>query len=143
MPKTDTAANLMKSAQRSQTIMFFDGNCPLCSREVRHYKRLDRNRRIDWIDINQHMGLLDAFGVSHETAMRRLHVLTYDGRLVSGAHAFAAVWLELPYYYWLAKALYTIRAMRLLDVGYERFAQWRYRRRCQAGTCILSTNTDT
>ncbi|MFT6308343.1 MAG: putative DCC family thiol-disulfide oxidoreductase YuxK, partial [Halioglobus sp.] len=31
--------------------MFYDGACPLCSREVAHYRRIDTNNNVSWLDI--------------------------------------------------------------------------------------------
>ncbi len=124
---------------KPKTLMFYDGSRPLCAREVRHYQRLDQDDRLEWIDINQDQELLNAFGISYEVAMRRLHVLTRDGRLVDGAYAFAAVWSELPYYRLLAKLLYRTRALRGLDALYGKFAQWRYQRRCRTKACVFDT----
>lgn len=126
------------ASDRQKLVMFFDGSCPLCRREVRHYRRVDRSRRIEWIDINEDRTLLNAFGISYDDAMQRLHVLTRDGRMVGGAYAFAAVWLELPYYRWLAKFLYGTRTLPALDVLYGKFARWRYRQRCN-DECVTSS----
>jgi predicted DCC family thiol-disulfide oxidoreductase YuxK len=118
-----------------QTILFYDGGCPLCRREINHYQRLDRTGRVEWVDISRDTPLLQAFGIPLATAMARLHALTRDGRLVTGAYAFAAVWSELPYYRWLAKGLWALRLLGLLDRAYQRFADWRFRRRCRDGVC--------
>lgn len=118
-----------------KTIMFYDGGCPLCAREVAHYRRLDSRRRVEYVDINRDRAMLDALGVGLPTAQRRLHVLTRDGLLVDGAFAFAAVWRELPYYRRLADLLYAVRALPLLDRAYDAFASLRFRRRCPAGVC--------
>jgi predicted DCC family thiol-disulfide oxidoreductase YuxK len=118
-----------------KTILFYDGGCPLCSREVRHYRGLGRAKRLDYIDINGDRVLLDALGVSFLVAQRRLHVLTRNGLLLDGAFAFAAVWRELPYYRHLADALYKLRLLPALDRLYDRFAALRFRHRCPAGAC--------
>ncbi len=120
-----------------KTIMFFDGGCPLCSREVAHYRRLDKQQRIEWIDITKDMILLNAFGVSSNTAMERLHVLYRDGRLLTGAYAFAAIWSELAYYRLLAKFLRLPGCLTGLDNIYGFFARWRFRRRCRQGACAV------
>jgi len=120
-----------------RTIMFYDGGCPLCSREVNHYRRLDTANRIDWIDINQDQTLLWAFGIPFQTAMERLHVLYRDGRVLTGAYAFAAIWSELPYYHVLASLLRIRGALTILDKFYNRFARWRFIRRCQTGACSV------
>ena len=32
--------------------VFFDGNCPICSREIKVYKKLDKKGEISWYDIS-------------------------------------------------------------------------------------------
>jgi len=82
--------------------MYFDGSCPLCMRGVRHWQRLDWARRIEWVDLGASPGALATEGVDFAEAMATLHVRGRDGRLVSGARAFATLWAELPGYRWLA-----------------------------------------
>lgn len=118
-----------------QVLMFYDGGCPLCSREVSHYRRLDKAQRVGWIDITRDYGTLEAFNVPYRSAMERLHVLSRDGRLLTGAYGFAAVWSELPYYHLLSKLLRIPGALALLDKAYNGFARWRFRRRCSDVAC--------
>lgn len=125
-----------------KTIMFYEGGCPLCRREVRHYQRLDTAQRIQWVDISHDMNLLQAFGISFETAMGRLHVLYRDGRLLTGAYAFAALWSELPYYRVLSAILRFPGALTTLDKLYSSFARWRFQQRCREGTCELPPSSD-
>ena len=120
-----------------KAIMFYDGGCPLCRREIKHYRRLDSANRIDWIDISRDASLVQAMGVTLDTAMARLHVLHRDGWLATGAYAFAVVWSELPYYRWLARLLYGLGLLPLLERLYSRFARWRFQRRCREGVCAV------
>ena len=118
-----------------RTRMFYDGGCPLCRREVAHYRRLDRRGRIDWVDISQDPETLAALGVTLEQAMARLHVQDRQGRLLTGVPAFAAVWDELPGYRHLARLVRALGLVPALDWGYARFARRRYARRCAEGFC--------
>ena len=120
-----------------RTTMYYDGGCPLCRREVAHYRRLDRAGRVRWMDIACDSGEIDALGVPLQQAMARLHVRERSGRLVSGAWAFAAVWDELPHYHWLARLVRTLHLLPLIDVAYRRFADWRFQRRCAEGACAV------
>jgi len=116
-------------------IMFFDGGCPLCSREVAHYRRLDRERRIRWVDITREPAALEAHGIAYQDAMERLHVRDKDGRMLVGMPAFVALWRQLPGYRVLASVVTRLRLVGLLDRVYSAFAAWRYRRRCDGDLC--------
>lgn len=120
-----------------KTTMFFDGGCPLCRREVAHYRRLDRGDRIRWVDITSQPGTLSKYGIAYGTAMERLHALDEDGQIVSGVPAFVAVWRQLPGYRHLARVVEGLRLVPLLDWLYTRFASWRHKRRCRDGACGL------
>ena len=124
------------SSNRPQVTMFYDGGCPLCSREVAHYGRLDHEGRIQWLDIHANPGVVESIGVEYTEAMTRLHVRDRAGEIQTGVWAFAAIWDELPYYRWLARTLRFLRLLPALDLAYTRFARWRLRRRgCTAATC--------
>jgi predicted DCC family thiol-disulfide oxidoreductase YuxK len=124
----------MVSDQR-RPVLFFDGGCPLCRREIAHYRRLDRDSRVEWVDVNDQEARLTAFGIDPARAMARIHAVTRDGRVVSGVRAFVVVWRELPYYRGLALLERWPRLLRFLDRVYDRFAVWRLRRRCADGVC--------
>lgn len=128
------------SRPAARPVVFYDGGCSLCSREIAHYRTLDRGHRVAWIDINSGAHLLNALGLSREQAMRRLHVLDGDGVMRDGAAAFVALWRALPYYRVLAWVVDQTRAVGLLDAAYDRFAAWRYRRRQAEVVCFSSAN---
>ncbi len=79
--------------------MFHDGDCPLCSIEVAHYRRLDREGALQFVDATNPQAAraaLAAAGIDENTALKRLHVVRPDGQVVSGARAFVAIWRQLP-----------------------------------------------
>lgn len=78
--------------------VYHDGACPICSVEIGHYKKLAGAERIQFIDATS--ADADAFGdkLDREKALARFHARLADGRLVSGAEAFAALWQTLPRY---------------------------------------------
>ena len=110
--------------------VFFDGSCPLCSREIRHYRRLPGAEAIRWVDASRDPTSLAAAGLDRETAMRRLHARDGDGEWLIGVDAFLAIWRRLPRYRWLARFVGMRPVRRVTAWGYDRFADWRYRRRC-------------
>ena len=118
-----------------RTALYYDGSCPLCRREVDHYRRLDRQQRVRWVDISREPEALAPLGIGFVAAMRRLHATDEDGRLVSGAAAFLVIWRQLPGYRYLARAVTRLGLIPLLDWCYTGCAAWRFRRRCAAGVC--------
>jgi predicted DCC family thiol-disulfide oxidoreductase YuxK len=73
--------------------IWFDGSCPLCSREIMLMKRLDRRGAIDFIDV----AATDATDCPIDRAelLSRFHARE-NGVLLSGAAAFAAMWRTIP-----------------------------------------------
>ncbi|MCP5142762.1 MAG: DUF393 domain-containing protein [Chromatiales bacterium] len=122
--------------------VFFDGGCPLCSREIDHYRRIERRQPgaplIRWADITAGQDPLGQHGISLQEAMTLLHAIDTDGVRHVGAPAFVQIWSRLPYYHLLARTTTALRLTGLLDIAYRRFASWRYRRRAAAslGECV-------
>lgn len=116
-------------------VVFFDGGCPLCRREIAHYRRLDGQGRVAWVDIQAEPEVLAAHGLDLDTAMARFHVRDGAGRWQTGAWGFVAMWSGLPYYRALAALVRGLRLTPLLDAGYRVFARRRLASRCRDGVC--------
>lgn len=101
--------------------VFYDGSCPVCSREVGMYRRQRGAERLSWVDVSlAGAGDLPA-GLDPETAMSRFHIQTAQGQLQQGARAFAALWLQLPYFRWLGRLASLPLVSRLLEFLYSKF----------------------
>ena len=116
-------------------VVLFDGSCPLCSREIAHYRRLSGAASLDWVDIAARRADVEAYGIRVEDAMARFHVRDASGRWQTGAWGFALVWDYLPGYRILAQVVRGARLLPLIDRAYTLFARWRLRRRCDSGSC--------
>ena len=53
--------------------VFYDGDCPLCTREVRLLRRLDKRKRIRFVDIAAEGFAPASVGVAWEALMDRIH----------------------------------------------------------------------
>lgn len=73
--------------------IWYDGSCPLCSREIKLMKRLDRRGAIDFVDLAASDGA--DCPVDRAELLSRLHACE-NGVLLSGAGAFAAMWRAIP-----------------------------------------------
>ena len=115
--------------------VFYDGGCPLCRREIAHYRRIDSTESLCWVDAMTEPEALARHGLSLQQAMAELHVLDRDGRWQRGVDAFLVIWQQLPAYRWLAKLVTALGLRRPLGFAYRHFAAWRYRHRCESDSC--------
>jgi len=122
---------------RYKPVVFFDGGCPMCWREIDHYRRTDQNGSLLWVDITREPLRVRSYGLTVEQAMQRFHVLDGLGRWKTGVEAFLELWSHLRYYRWLASLLRALRLARPLEVIYRRWAGWRLRQRCKDMQCGL------
>src|SRR5687768_3837171 len=64
--------------------VFFDGECPLCRREIAMLRGLDRHGRIRFTDIASEPIDAVALGRTFEELMARIHARTRDGEWITG-----------------------------------------------------------
>jgi len=102
--------------------MFFDGDCPLCAKDVKWMQWLDRNKRVRWIDIASSGVSSEAYGISMQTFMDRLHARLPDGSWITGADAFRKVY-EAVGFRWLVAVTRWPGIRWLVDKGYDVFAK--------------------
>ena len=105
--------------------VFYDGECPLCDREISFYKRRKGSEVVNWIDVNSLAKDEIAPCFTKAQALSRLHVQTFDGRIVSGGEAFANVWAALPSFYLFGKLFQTRPFLWFLNGLYWFFLKFR------------------
>jgi len=105
--------------------VFYDGECPLCQREIAYYQRLTSTEPINWIDANENPSQLKAAGITKAEALARLHAVSTKGEIVSGVHAFHEIWKALPRFRLLAICLNFYPLQLLMGHLYEKFLHYR------------------
>lgn len=103
--------------------VWYDGGCPLCTREIALMRRLDRRGAIAFVDIADASGTCP---VDRAAALARFHA-SEGGRIVSGAAAFAAMWRAIPALRWLGLIAQWPPAERCLETAYLAFLKLRPR----------------
>ena len=103
--------------------VWFDGDCPLCRREIALLRRLDRQGAIVFTDVATGEGHCP---IDRAELLSRFHARE-DGRLVSGAEAFAAMWRAIPLLRPLGLAARNRAVLRVLEAAYLRFLKVRPR----------------
>ena len=110
------------SIQTSKSLtVFFDGSCPICSKEINFYKTRAGADELSWVDVSDEEVPIPIQTRSREELMARFHVLSSSGELVSGGAAFAELWASLPAFKIFGK-IFKLPILRyLIDVGYDIF----------------------
>jgi predicted DCC family thiol-disulfide oxidoreductase YuxK len=101
--------------------VWYDGSCPLCSREIALMRRLDRRGAIHFVDLSDQGSTCP---VARAALLQRFHAR--EGNvLLSGAAAFAAMWRAIPLLRPLGLAARNARVLRLLERLYLAFLRIR------------------
>ena len=116
----DKITNSSIQTSKSLTV-FFDGSCPICSKEINFYKMRAGADKLSWVDVSDEEIPIPIQTRSREELMARFHVLSSSGELVSGGAAFAELWASLPAFKTFGK-IFKLPVLRfLIDVGYDIF----------------------
>lgn len=91
--------------------VWFDGGCPLCTREIALMRRLDRAGAIAFVDL-QGDGTCP---IDRAALLARFHAQERGGPILDGAAAFAAMWRAIP----LLRPLGLLARWRPLLAGLE------------------------
>ncbi|GGY72682.1 thiol-disulfide oxidoreductase DCC family protein [Marinobacter zhanjiangensis] len=113
-------------------MLFYDGQCPLCRREVNTLRRLERGG-LGFVDIHRQPDD-GPLAPGREALLRRLHLVTADGTWHIGLDATVRAWSHTPAG-WLFRPLTWPLFRPLAQVVYERWADRRYRRRYACESC--------
>jgi predicted DCC family thiol-disulfide oxidoreductase YuxK len=106
--------------------LLYDGDCPLCSREVAFLRRRDRDGRIDFEDIAAPRFDARRYGTDSATLMARIHGVLPDGRLIEGMEVFRRAYAAVGLGWLLAPSRWPLLG-RVYDAAYRVFARNRLR----------------
>lgn len=118
--------------------VFYDGDCPLCLREIRLLQWMDRKNRIRFTDIAAPDFRPENFGKTMNELMDEIQGRLPDGSWIIGVEVFRRLYSAVGLGFLVA--LTRIPGItHLLDFGYKLFAKNRLRLtgRCDARTCDL------
>lgn len=106
--------------------IFYDGGCPLCVKEMRHLRALDKARRIQFENINE-ADFRDRYpAINVEDANAYLHAQTADGEMLYGLDVTQAAWSQVGRGWMIAPLRWPI-IKRIADKAYLAFAKHRNR----------------
>ncbi len=119
--------------------VFFDGACPLCTREIAFLRRRDREGHILFTDIAAADFSAESYGKTQSHFIDRIRGRLPDGTWVEGVDVFRRLYSAVG----LGPLVALTRlpgVTQLLDFGYEKFAKNRLKwtGRCEPdGACTI------
>jgi predicted DCC family thiol-disulfide oxidoreductase YuxK len=111
----------MTSNQPLSPTVYFDGACPVCSREIAVYQVQRGAEGVQWVDVARCKAPALGPGLTRQAALARLHLRRADGSLVSGARAFTELWRVLPRWAWLGRLMGAGPGLWMLEASYRVF----------------------
>jgi predicted DCC family thiol-disulfide oxidoreductase YuxK len=114
-----------EAAGPAKPIVYFDGGCPLCTREIAFYRRrAGMEDAIVWQDVMSESERVTD-DLDRDAALARFHVRRVDGVLLSGAEAFIHLWRLTPGFGWLGAILSVPPLPAIAELGYRGFLKIR------------------
>jgi 3-demethoxyubiquinol 3-hydroxylase len=113
--------NFPSSAAPPRLTVYFDGACPVCSREIAHYRRQPGADACAWVDASSCADEALGRGLTRDAALKRFHVRRADGALIDGMRGFAVLWQALPGTAWLGRIASFGPVAAVLEQAYRGF----------------------
>lgn len=114
----------MSENKASPVKVWYDGACPLCLREIALMRRLDRRGAISFVDVSDRDD--PSCPIDRSELLARFHA-EENGKVVSGAAAFAAMWRAIPVLRPLGLLARNRLILGLLERAYVQFLKVRPR----------------
>ena len=105
----------------AKVLVWFDGSCPLCRREIALMRRLDKAAAIQFVDVAAENAVCP---INRAELLARFHA-EENGVLFSGAAAFAAMWRAIPILRPLGLLAKNVTVLNGLEWLYLRFLHLR------------------
>lgn len=122
--------------------VFFDGECPLCVREINMLRRKDSENKLVFTDIAGSGFDASKIGLTQEVLMARIHGRDATGEIVEGVEVFRRLYGAIGFSRLVAVSRWPGIA-QVLNLGYFVFARNRLRLtgRCKDDACAFPAST--
>ncbi|MEM6329425.1 MAG: DUF393 domain-containing protein [Planctomycetota bacterium] len=106
--------------------VFFDGDCPLCLREINMLRRMDKAEKIRFTDIAAEGFDTAAVGIDMPTLMAEIHGRLPTGEIITGVEVFRRLYSAVGLGWAVAPTRWP-GVRQVLDIAYRFFAKYRLR----------------
>lgn len=109
--------------------VFFDGNCPLCKKEITLWQKLSHDQ-FEFINVHS----LELDDLQKARYLRLLHIKCADGAELKGIYANFKLWRSHPIG-WPSYLLSIPGIFKLTESAYNWWAQRRYHKKYECNVC--------
>lgn len=113
---------------KNKIIVFYDGSCGMCSKEIKYYKSIAPTETFTWVDITRSPLLFTDLGYKLADGLKVLHVRDENKIIRKGVDAFIAIWRQIRYWKTLSYFFSIPIVKQLLQIIYLLFAKWRFKK---------------
>jgi predicted DCC family thiol-disulfide oxidoreductase YuxK len=130
----DFATQSKPEPEKPLVTLYFDGDCPLCIKEITFLKSLTPPKTVEYIDIADKSISFSAHGKDCSTLMAEIHAKDSQGNWLIGMEAFRAVYEHTPYHRLFSMTKLPI-LKQIFDAAYLLFARNRLRLTGKTANC--------
>jgi predicted DCC family thiol-disulfide oxidoreductase YuxK len=131
----------MMITPKPEFTLLYDGDCPICQKEVAWLKWKNKQGHLGFQDIQAEAFDADHYGKTHDILMAEIHGVYPDGRIIQGIDVFLAAYQAVGLGMWVAPLRWPL-TRPLFKMLYAGFARHRLtlgrlfsRSRCDSGQC--------
>ena len=118
--------------------ILYDGNCGLCSKEIKYYKSIDKNNNFVWVNIYSDKTHLKKHGILKSEALMELHAIDKKGNLHKGVDSFILIWKNISLLWSILGFLVSFYPIYITaKFAYRKFAIQRFNK---LGYCDIKFN---
>lgn len=134
-PPTNKCA--AKSRDFGSIEVFYDGDCPICRREIAFLKNRDRKQQIQFTDLQQCERLGSANFPTYRQLMGKIHARQPDGTWITGVEVFRRIYDVIGWNQLVALSRWPV-VRSILNWSYTVFAK---NRLVLTGRCLDNCET--
>ena len=107
--------------------ILYDGNCGLCSKEINHYKKIDKKNVFEWINVYTDDFYLKKLAILKTEALMELHAIDKEGNVYKGVDSFILIWKNLSFLWSILGILVSFYPIYVIaKFAYKKFAIKRF-----------------
>ena len=123
-----TAETLEDRDSKTNLKLLYDGECPICKREICILQKKESQSKIKFVDISsEEFSSLENNNIDYNTAMSQIHAINGEGEVLVGISVFPTVYarsqllvtstlLRIPFIKRILKPLYSLFAKKRLSM---------------------------